>query len=300
MIAIAVSLLIALYILGPDAVSRVVIGFTLPRRNLILTRSEEITRALVWSASSFLVAYAWCHAGGTWQRIWQPASLQTFFAGLYSEEFFRTHQGAWFSSLHPLFSFNVALLTRMYAVVLLCSLLLAIATHFYGVLRDRLPPWPWLRNALAAALLPRVAQWHIVLSNLLLGDHDLYLMVDVLTKSDKLYQGELSDKVLAADGSLISLALKHPRRFDRAGYLQANEGPTKFASQDFWKPIPSDMFLVLASDMHTLNVRYVPRGHSVQPLKSGSPELVALLQSIAEQVQAAQQQVAPASPTHES
>ena len=60
------------------------------------------------------------------------------------------------------------------------------------------------------------------------------------------------------------------------------------------------MFLVLASDIHTINLRYVPRGGSVQPLKSGSPELVALLQTIAEQVQAAQQQLAPASPIQEA
>ena len=125
-------------------------------------------------------------------------------------------------------------------------------------------------------------------------------MADVLTKSDKLYQGELSDKVLAADGSLVSITLTDPRRFDRLAYLQAKGSSPKPSSQDFWKPIPTNMFLVLASDINTINLRYVPRGHSVQPLKSGSPELVALLQSIAEQVQAAQQQVAPASPTQEA
>ena len=290
MIAVAVSAFVAFYILGPDAVSRILLGLTLPRRALLLTRGEEVTRAFVWSIVSLLIAYLWCRADGTWSRVWQPAALQTAFAGLYSEEFFRTHQDLWYASLRPLLSLNLSLLIRLYTAVLLFSSLLSISTHFYGVIRDRLPPWAWLRNTLAALLLPRVAQWHILLSGLLLGDRDLYLMADVLTKSDRLYQGELSDRVLAADGSLVSLTLTDPRRFDRAGYLKAKESSAKPQSQNFWKAIPTNMFLVLASDINTINLRYVPHDRRMRPLQAGSPELARLLESIADQVNTLRQQ----------
>ena len=95
MIAVAVSVLFALYVVGPDAFSRFVIGLTVPRRAVVLTRSEEISRALVWAAGSFFLAYVWCRVEGTWGTVWQPASFRTCFAGLYSEKIFEANQGLW-------------------------------------------------------------------------------------------------------------------------------------------------------------------------------------------------------------
>ncbi len=292
MIAVAVSLFFALYILGPDAFSRFIVGLTIPRRTVILTRSEEVSRALLWAGGGLFVAYLWCRVGGTWPRVWQPNELKLCFAGLYSEEFFRTHQDAWFRSLHQVLWLNLSLLWRLYTAVLAVSVALTFATHFYGIVRDRLPNWGWLKNAFAALVLPRVAQWHVYLSKLLLGDRNVSLHLDILTKSDKLYQGELADKALAADGTLVSITLATPRRFDRVAYLKAKDAGTASGTEAFWKLIPTNLFVVMASDINTVNLRYLPKNRSVRPLRSGSPELASLLAAIAEQVDAARREAA--------
>ncbi len=292
MIAVAVSVLFALYVVGPDAFSRFVIGLTVPRRAVVLTRSEEISRALVWAAGSFFLAYVWCRVEGTWGTVWQPASFRTCFAGLYSEKIFEANQGLWFQSLHDVLWANFRLLWRLYVCVLLLSCLLTLLTHFYGVVRDRLPNWGWLKNGFAALVLPRVAQWHVYLSQLLLGDRRRFISLDILTKSDKLYQGELAEKALSADGTLVSVTLASPRRFDRSAYTKAKEAGMAPAPEDFWKVIPTNMFVVMASDINTINLRYLPRDRSVRGLKSGSPALTELLKLIGEQVKAAQDQAA--------
>ena len=292
MLAVVVSAIFALYVLGPDAFSRVVLGFTVPRRSVLLSRSEEVSRALIWAIASFGLAYCWAAFDGSLRMLWNPVSLKICFSGVYSEQFFNANRDLWFSSLADTLKLNRCLLLRTYSVVLLLSIVLSLFTHFYGVVREHLPAWNWLRKAFAAIVLPRVAQWHVLLSGLLLGDRSLSIHLDILTKSDKLYQGEFADKALAADGSLVSVTLAKPRRFDREPYVQAKQSGTKPAIDAFWKSIPTNMFLVMASDIHTMNLRYLPRNRSVRPLKAGSPDLTDLLKVIGEQVEEARRQAA--------
>ena len=74
--------------------------------------------------------------------------------------------------------------------------------------------------------------------------------------------------------------------------MQAKQSGTKPAIDAFWKSIPTNMFLVMASDIHTMNLRYLPRNRSVRPLKAGSPDLTDLLKVIGEQVEEARRQAA--------
>lgn len=283
MIAVAVSLLFALYIIGPDAVSRFLLAFTIPRRSILLTRGEEISRALVWSAVCFTFAWYWARWTGAWALVWHPASAKLFFAGLYSEAVFRADPDGWFRSARDVFWMNWTLLWRLYAGVVLLSITLTLLTVYYGLVRTRLPG-RLLRQLFTAVVLPRVAQWHVLLSKLLLADRTLVITLDVLTKSDKLYQGVLFDKGLAADGSLISVTLALPKRFDRLAYVKAKDSGTKPDSATFWKTIPTEMFVIMASDINTINIRHVPPSSRVGSLKADSPELRQLLETIADQV----------------
>ena len=292
MIAVAVSLFFALYVVGPDAFSRVILGFTVPRRTVQLSKGEEVSRALVWSVATVGAAYFWARADGSLARTWNPALVRAWFSGIYSEAFFRANGDLWFASLRAIFDLNRCLLIRTYAVVLLLSVVLSVLTHFYGVIRDALPRWNWLRKTFAAVVLPRVAQWHLVLSKLLLGDRSLSIHIDILTKSDKLYQGAFADKALAGDGSLVSITLANPKRFDRPAYQRAKDRDPDAKSEAFWKEIPTNMFLIMGSEIHTINLRYLPRNLRVRPLKRGSPDLTDLLRTIGEQVKAAQKQAA--------
>lgn len=282
MIAVAVSFLLALYVLGPDAVSRFLLGFTVPRRAVLLTKSEEISRALVWAVSCLGLAFLWGRWSGAFAQAWRPDALRIFFSGLYSETFFRSNQAAWFASLRPVFWMNWTLLWRTYLLVILLSVVLTWMTQFYGVVWGRLPHG-FVRELFTALVLPRVAQWHVLLSKLLLPNRRLVIQLDILTKSDKLYQGTFFDKALSADGSLISVTLASPKRFDRAAYTRAKDEGVHPNPAEFWKSIPTNMFVVMASDINTINFRYTqPVQHD--RLQLDSPELRQLLEQIADKV----------------
>jgi len=116
----------------------------------------------------------------------------------------------------------------------------------------------WLRVLLSTLILPRVSEWHVILSPMLLPSPDMNIEVDVLTKSDVLYQGALRDKILSQDGSLQSITLENPRRFQREKYLEARTQNPDCKAEDFWKAIPGSLFVVIASDITNLNIRHLP------------------------------------------
>lgn len=288
MLAISLSVLFALYILGPDQVSRFILGFTIPRRNVTLTRSEEIVRAVVWSLLTVFPAYCWTVRWGTASRLWSKTDAKSCFAGLYSEEYFRNHQQAWFDSLHSLLWLNAAILWRTYFFVFTISLVLTLLTRYYSQIRRCLGNWKFGKDALATIVLPRIAHWHILLSRLLPDSEHLEIHLDILTKSDNLYQGILADKVLSVDGSLTSLTLASPKRFQRTEYLKAKTAETSPKATDFWKSIPTNMFLIMGTEIQTVNFRYVPR--SIRALRNASKddELKKVLAALTVAVEAAQ------------
>jgi hypothetical protein len=110
--------------------------------------------------------------------------------------------------------------------------------------------------------------------------------MDVLVKNDKLYQGELADKFLAADGALLSVTLKKPSRFDREGYNKAKEAGTPQKEQ-YWRPIPTTMFIIMGGEISSINLRYLPK--TAASMKLPSSELNKLLNQIAHEVEALRQ-----------
>ncbi len=68
-----------------------------------------------------------------------------------------------------------------------------------------------------------MAEWHVLLSPMLLPARHLQLHADILTKSGTLYQGRITDKVLNADGSIQSVTLTEPKRYQRERYQAAEK-----------------------------------------------------------------------------
>ena len=146
--------------------------------------------------------------------------------------------------------------------------------HYAGV-RDWLQTrsWKWFARRspkwLAAVVLPRIAPWHVLLSQILMRDKSVQLHIDVMTKSNTLYQGRLADKTLDADGSLLCVVLAEPRRFRYEEYLDAKKQPQTVDKSLFWRSIPTNMFIIAATEIETMNLRYVPE--DVTGLKLGQP-----------------------------
>lgn len=163
-------------------------------------------------------------------------------------------------------------------IVICVSIGLTIVIRFYGSIRRNLDDHEHLRSLLATLILPRVSDWHVLLSRMLLPSRGLLLFVDVLTKGDNLYQGRLTDKSLGADGGLVNVTLTEPGKFRREQYLEAQKSVSTISAADYWASIPGEIFVIMGSDITTVNIGYV----DTRITRSTAPAMVELLQALLE------------------
>lgn len=260
MLALLVSALVALYLLGPDLVSRWILSLQVPRRNVIQSRGEEVTRAILLAVVPLSIAILWAYATGALHRAGRFTDLQTVFSGLYSEHAFEANQAAFFASLQVLAWINLSILWRLYLLVI------AIGFTFNLLIRNYNRVWNLYRNGplerpvrffLTSIVLPRISEWHVLLSGMRLPPGPFILVVDILTKANILYQGRIQDKMLNPDGSLHTITLASPRRFLREEFRIAQTADPEADSSDFWKAIPGNLFVLMGSDIVNLNLKYI-------------------------------------------
>jgi hypothetical protein len=275
-LALVVSFLVAVYLLGPDLVSRWILGFVVPRKNIVQSRWEEFTRAVLWASFPLAVAILWAISADAFRSAGHLADLEMVFSGLYSERYFDAHSVDFFSSLRAFFWMNVSLLWRLYILVIGFSLLLNYIILHYNSLRNALKS-ARMKTLLATIVLPRVSEWHVLLSDMLLPSKNLALSADVLTKSNTLYQGRVQDKMLNPDGGLHSITLASPRRFLREQFHAEQQDLPEASSDDFWQTIPGNLFIIMGSDITNLNLRYV-RENPFAP--EPSPEEIEVLRRL--------------------
>jgi hypothetical protein len=255
-LAILFTLFLGAYLFGPGLIARLILGFAVPRKTLVQSRSEEVTRSIVQAVVPFGIAVVWAQVTGALQQSGHVSDLRTVFSGVYSTPFFDAHRTEFFTSLHKFFRMNVCVLWRLYVLVIVFALALNLAIRNYSRLRAALP-LGWQKSALATVVLPRVSEWHVLLSEMLLPTGDFFLDADVLTKSAVLYQGRVQDKMLGADGRLQNITLAKPRRFLREEYEQAKQDGQTVDREMFWRPIAGNLFVLMASDVVNLNLKYI-------------------------------------------
>lgn len=256
MLALVISLLVALYILGPDLMSRWILGFVVPSKFRVPNKSEELTRAVVWSVGPFLLSYWICRKFGVIPPLGGVDMIERLFSGLYSEEIFKMDRAGFFTTMHEFIRVNRSLLAFMYSFVIVGSIILDFVIIRYGVWRHRLRNWPRMRALLAVLVLPRVSEWHVLLSGMLLADTRAQVWVDILTKSDALYKGRLNDRMLGADGSLINITIEGVERFKRQQYLDERKVNGDARREDFWRRVEGRVFVIMAAEISSINIRH--------------------------------------------
>jgi len=280
-LALLVSFLVAVYVLGPDLISRWVLGFVVPRKNLVQSRGEEITRAILWAAIPLAAAIFWVRGTGALGRYGHLSDIETVFSGLQSDAFFRDHRPEFFTSLGAFFEMNLCLLWRLYALVIgfaiVFNLLILRYNRIWSRFRSR-----WVRSLLSTIVLPRVSEWHVLLSGMLLPPGRFVLTADVLTKANALYQGRVQEKMLNADGSLHSITLANPRRFLREEFQKERLDDAEAKSTDFWISIPGNLFVMMGTDIANLNLKYIrQKPLSFEPSEAEKEVLTRLLERLA-------------------
>jgi hypothetical protein len=259
-LALIVSVLFGLYALGPDLVARWVLGFVVPRKNIVQSKSEEITRGILWAAIPLLIVWSTRHWGPLHVPDVSKPDLQVLFSGLYSESYFKEHSAPFFLVAGAFARANARLLLRLYVLILLVSGGLDFAILRYGRLRHWLNRrgFRWIRPVLAVLVLPRISEWHVSLSPILLPSKDLSIRIDVMTKRGVLYDGSLKEKMLAGDGTLHSLTLEEPRRFKFDQFVAARKDDATVKKEKYWVRIPGESFVILGGEVETLNIRHAP------------------------------------------
>ncbi len=259
MLTLAVTFLVALYLLGPDLVSRWIIGFVAPRRSVPVNRGEQITRAVLWAAIPLLAASLWVWKRGVMGQWGHWSAVDNVYACLSS-----TCTGAdrtnLSGSLRGFVGMNFSLLWREYLLVVLGALAFTQLIVHFAALR-RMGKSMWYREGLASLVTSQLVDWHVWLSGMLLPEDGLTLVADVLTRSGTLYQGTVGKRTLGADGSLQTLTLTMPRRFLRddfhAAALEAEKAGKTADREAFWREIPGNIFILMGSDITNLNILYV-------------------------------------------
>jgi hypothetical protein len=138
-------------------------------------------------------------------------------------------------------------------------------------------------RTLLATIVPRISEWDLLFSDMLLPEGTFRIMADVLTKTGGLYQGTIQDRMLNNDGSLQSITLANPRRFEREEFRKAKAEDIETVSDEFWFNIPGNLFIVMASDIANLNLRYIRRKPlSFQPSEEEREVLTRLLDRLKE------------------
>ena len=257
MLALLVSFLIAVYLLGPNLIARWAADLVVFRKTRSESHAEEVARSILAAAIPLLLAIIWARwAGALWARGTQ-ADVEIVFSALESDNFFQTHHAQFFSSLYAFFWMNYAILWRLYFVVMIACLVRIVVVLNYNRIWRRLHK-RWMRTLLAT-IVPRISEWDLLFSDMLLPEGSFRIMADVLTKTGGLYQGAIQDRMLNADGSLQSITLANPRRFERAEFRKAKAEDLATTTEEYWFNIPGNLFIVMASDIANLNLRYIRR-----------------------------------------
>jgi hypothetical protein len=199
----------------------------------------------------------WVRWSGALWSSGSQADVETVFSALQSDNFFQQHHAQFFTSLYAFFWMNYAILWRLYLIVLIACAVRVFVVLNYNRIWRRLHR-RWMRTLLAT-IVPRISEWDLLFSDMLLPEGTFRIMADVLTKTGGLYQGTIQDRMLNNDGSLASITLANPRRFERAEFRKAKAEDIETVPDEYWFNVPGNLFIVMASDIANLNLRYIRR-----------------------------------------
>jgi hypothetical protein len=268
MLTLLVTILATAYFVVPELLTRFVVSFYFVRKASTGTRSEEILRAAFWAAVPLF--FAWFTRNIGWWKcpIEISRNAQTVFGGLYSEKIFEQNTAAFYSAFRSFTAFNACLLARTYTFVILGAALFGWIALRLGSVRARLKNWPKINNFLHWAFMPRISEWHVALSPMLVHEpKELIVRIDVMTKGGILYRGTVFEKRISSDGDLATLILKDAARMVRADFQRdrtayenkkaADPSLKKPDTEDYWRKIPGELFLLNGSEISTVNIRHV-------------------------------------------
>ncbi len=171
---------------------------------------------------------------------------------LYSEQTFREAKQIFWDSFGRVVQRQTRFLAWYYALVMAEGLLVGVLAGRYGRFKgNRL--YSWMADKI---LLPRISEWHPLLTSFVFADKKTIVRADVLTTGDNLYRGKVSEYFLDTGGRLSGLILTDTLRFDRRTYLQDKDSGRGPDVRGYWKEIPGAKLYLFADKILNLNLNY--------------------------------------------
>lgn len=260
MLAIATSVLIALYFLFPQALFTFVFGKFVPLRTFVRSKIEELNEILLLLLFTFSLAYA---------LVWWCPGLKSFPFGFNDNPSLRRQdyrlvintiitepkneggiEAAW-KAFGRCSRRQGRLLTWYYIFIFAEAIVLGYVAKNYG----RFQRVRWYRWLADTFLLPNISEWYPLLTDFTFRQKPTRIKADILC-DDTLYQGTLAKHFLDKEGALSGLILIDPKRFDRRAYLLAKEAGKSPKADDYWREIPSAKLYFFAGRISNLNLNY--------------------------------------------
>lgn len=261
MIALASSVLFALYFLFPQAIFTFVFAKFVPLRTLVRSRLEELNDALVLLFLTFILAYllVWHIPGfGSFPFGFQDSpELRTRDYGrvvstLASDTQLSKNDPGFWDAFGRCCKRQGRLLTWYYFFLVAEALTFGFLARNYGRHKGR--TYRWIADTF---LLPNISEWYPLLTAFTFPDENTKVMADLLC-DDTLYRGTVAKHFLDKDGKLSGIILTEPKRFDRHGYLLAKDAGEKPNKEAYWRDIPSAKLHLFADHISNLNLNYEP------------------------------------------
>lgn len=260
MIALAASLVLALYIVIPGLLFRSLYRLFIPLRIVVGTTTEQATRAVITTIFPFVLALLL-----TWYvpildnipvRASHPelraADSRLVAGGLYSEQQFTNAGPAFWEALDRTWRRQVVFLFWYYLLTALLGLWFGYLAGSYGRLKAN-RYYRWFADKF---LFSRISEWHPLLTPFVFADKNTIVRANVLTVSDNLYRGVVSEHFVDGDGKLTGVILTEAVRFDRRSFLQDKDALRSAETEAYWKEVPGDKLYVFADKIVDLNLSY--------------------------------------------
>jgi len=280
-IALVASVLLAFYLIIPASIFRLVFGLYVPLKNFVLTRGEEIFQGALSTICPFVLAFAlvWlvpvfdAHPFGFPDSVGlRRADYKLLASAFYSEEVFRSNQGAFWKALTRSGRRQGKLLVWYYAFIMGegCFLgWLAILYPRFSGIRWYNRTYRWFAEHV---LLPNISEWHLLLTPFFFVDKTTIVRADILCSDGTLYRGIVFTHSITKDSQLSGVVLTDAKRFRREDYLNDKEKRV-VKSDDYWRPIPGKQFYILASKILNLNLSY----EGLQPSPKAMEDVISRL-----------------------
>lgn len=263
MTALFLSFVFLAYVVIPGTLFRRLFNLFVPLRRFQWTRTEELTTSVVTIVPPLIFAYLLVHFSYWFGH--HPLDLldsvaqkwtdyKDVLSASYSEKYFTENRQAILQALERITRRQLHFISWFYLGTALEAIIAGLLTRYYGNLRQ----WRMLGRVIEKFVLPGLSEWHVMFTPFTFSRRpERVVQVDALMTDGNLYQGEVGDFHVDANGCLTGFLLKKARRFLRAEYKDDRKEGKTVTKEKYWRTIPGDSLYLLADKISNLNLSYL-------------------------------------------